>query len=80
MYTSTTCVFCTRAKRLLAQLGVDSVEEIDVSDSRESMIQRTGRMTVPQIYIGEHHVGGFDELVSLHRAGKLAPLLRDAES
>jgi len=65
---------------LLKSRGVSDIEKIriDLDPARRSeMVERTGRRTVPQIYIGEFHVGGFDDLAALDRAGKLAPLLRD---
>lgn len=74
MYTTPTCAFCVRAKRLLAERGV-TVEEIDVSADRTEMIERTGGTTVPQIVIDGTPVGGFDGLVALDREGKLDPML-----
>jgi glutaredoxin 3 len=78
IYTTRYCAYCTSAKGLLKRKGVD-FREIDVSgsgDLREEMIQRAnGRMTVPQIFIGDLHVGGSDDLYALERAGKLDPLL-----
>ena len=75
MYTTRTCGSCIRAKRLLAAKGVE-VREIDVSFDRADMIERAnGRMTVPQIFIDDEGIGGFDDLVALDRAGKLAPML-----
>ena len=78
MYSSTVCPFCMRAEMLLKQRGVTEVEKImiDRTDgAREAMMERTGRRTVPQIYIGETHVGGCDDLIALDRAGELLPLL-----
>ena len=79
MYTTPICPYCVRAKRLLAMKRV-SYEEIDVSRDpalRAYMVQRAGgMMTVPQIFIGDTHVGGSDELHALERAGKLDPLLK----
>lgn len=76
MYTTMTCGWCVRAARLLAAKGVHEIDEIDVSFDRSPMIQRTnGRMTVPQIFINGHHVGGYDDLASLERAGQLDALL-----
>jgi glutaredoxin 3 len=79
IYTSPLCGFCHAAKRLLTQKGV-SFAEVDVMmepDRRKEMMQRAnGRQTVPQIFIGETHVGGCDELYALERAGKLDPLLK----
>jgi glutaredoxin 3 len=78
IYTSTTCGYCHAAKRLLDQKGV-SYSEIDVGSQpalRQQMMARAqGRYTVPQIFIGETHVGGCDDLYALERAGKLDPLL-----
>ena len=81
MYSSRFCPFCSAAKRLLLARGV-TFEEIDVDfdpERRAEMSDRAGgRHTVPQIFIGEHHVGGCDELYALDRAGELAPLLEGA--
>lgn len=81
MYTSRVCPFCTRAKQLLGQRGVQSIEEILIDQDpslRDKMIDETqGRRTVPQIFIGSTHVGGCDDLISLDREGKLLPLLTD---
>jgi glutaredoxin 3 len=78
IYTTQLCGYCHAAKRLLSEKGV-SFAEIDVSgnpDRRAEMIQRaSGRRTVPQIFIGDVHVGGFDDLAALERSGKLDPLL-----
>ncbi|WP_342643602.1 glutaredoxin 3 [Rhodoligotrophos ferricapiens] len=78
IYTTSTCPYCMAAKNLLNRKGV-TFEEIDVSGDaqrREAMTQRAnGRRTVPQIFIGEHHVGGFDDMNALERAGKLDALL-----
>ncbi len=77
MYCTETCPFCQRALRLLEKKGVTPVR-IDVDDDPgkwEEMEKRTGRDTVPQIYIGERHVGGFDDLVELDMDGELDPLL-----
>ena len=78
IYTSPLCGFCHAAKRLLTQKGA-SFEEIDVSrqpERRAEMMQRAnGGRTVPQIFIGDRHVGGCDDLYALDRAGKLDPLL-----
>ena len=78
MYTTAVCPYCIRAKRLLAERGVSEIEEIRVDldpARREEMMLKTKRRTVPQIYIGETHVGGCDDLIALDRAGKLLPLL-----
>ncbi|HMM52122.1 MAG: glutaredoxin 3 [Burkholderiales bacterium] len=79
MYCTATCPWCVRAERLLEARGVTSIEKlrIDLEPSlRDEMIARTGRRTVPQIYIGERHVGGFDDLAELDAADELIPLLR----
>jgi glutaredoxin 3 len=78
MYTTAYCGYCRRAERLLAAKGITDIDEIRVDvdpEQRAAMMQRTGRRTVPQIYIGERHVGGYDELAALDRAGKLNALL-----
>ncbi len=78
MYATAVCPFCVRAERLLKSKGVTEIEKIRVDldpRQREEMMQRTGRRTVPQIYIGDTHVGGFDELAALEHAGQLDPLL-----
>lgn len=78
MYSTAVCPFCQRAEMLLKSKGVAEIEKIRVdldSARRDEMMQRTGRRTVPQIYIGEVHVGGFDDLAALDRAGKLDALL-----
>ncbi|MGE5737273.1 MAG: glutaredoxin 3 [Betaproteobacteria bacterium] len=78
MYTTAYCGYCIRAERLLAARGVDDVFKVRVDENpaeRITMMQRTGRRTVPQIYIGEHHVGGYDDLAALDRAGRLMALL-----
>lgn len=77
IYTKPFCPYCARAEALLTKKGVD-YEEIVASidpDKREEMRQRSGRMTYPQIFIGETHVGGFDDLDALERDGKLDDLL-----
>jgi len=77
MYSKQTCPFCLMAKRLLTDKG-QVWDEIDIEaepERRDEMIERTGRWTVPQIFIGERHVGGFDELSALERAGELDALL-----
>ncbi|HEU4708797.1 MAG TPA: glutaredoxin 3 [Methylophilaceae bacterium] len=78
MYTTASCPFCIAAERLLSSRGVSDIEKIRVDlepQLRMEMMEKTGRRTVPQIYIGEHHVGGFDDLRALDLAGKLEPLL-----
>jgi len=79
MYTAGYCPFCSQAKRLLASKGV-TPEEVHVDRDpaiRQEMMSKTGRRTVPQIYVGDTHVGGFDDLAALERAGRLDPLLKD---
>lgn len=79
MYTTAVCPFCQKAKMLLASKGVSQIQEIRVDqdpDAREKMMALTGRRTVPQIFIGETHVGGCDDLVALNSAGKLDVLLK----
>ncbi|MBW8844691.1 MAG: glutaredoxin 3 [Burkholderiales bacterium] len=81
MYTTLVCPFCVRAKMLLKQRGVAQIEEIRVDlnpAEREAMMSRTGRRTVPQIFIGNTHVGGCDDLVALDQRGGLLPLLQAA--
>ncbi len=78
MYSTGSCPFCIRAKALLKQRGVESIDEIRIDETpgeREKMIRVTQRWTVPQIFIGETHVGGCDDLVALDRRGDLEPLL-----
>jgi glutaredoxin 3 len=78
MYTTQVCPYCVRAKALLKQRGVDSIDEVRVDlnpAERDRMIALTGRRTVPQIFIGDTHVGGCDDLMLLDRTGGLAPLL-----
>jgi len=78
MYCTAWCPYCIAAERLLTTKGVLDIEKIRVDlepARRAEMMQRSGRRTVPQIYIGEFHVGGFDELSELDRAGKLDPML-----
>jgi len=79
MYTTAVCPYCIMAERLLKAKGVDVIEKIRVDlepEQRVTMMQKTGRRTVPQIYIGDTHVGGFDDLSDLDRAGKLDALLQ----
>jgi len=78
MYSTAVCPFCLRAERLLNSKGVTEIEKIRVdldAGQREEMMNKTGRRTVPQIYIGDTHVGGFEELAALEHAGKLDSLL-----
>ncbi len=78
MYSSGICPYCTMAERLLKSKGVEVIDKIRIDlepAQRSEMMQKTGRRTVPQIYIGDTHVGGFDDLSALDRAGKLDALL-----
>lgn len=78
MYSTRVCPYCIMAERLLVSKGAEITEKILVDVDpvrREEMMTRTGRRTVPQIFIGETHVGGFDDLSALDKAGKLDPLL-----
>src|ERR1700712_411134 len=79
MYSTAVCPYCVRAERLLEAKGVTAIDKIRVDldpEQRATMMQKTGRRTVPQIYIGETHVGGFDDLYALDQAGKLDPMLK----
>ncbi|QPF72660.1 glutaredoxin 3 [Roseateles sp. DAIF2] len=81
MYTTLVCPYCVRAKALLKQRGVEAIDEVRVDlnpTERDAMIARTGRRTVPQIFIGDTHVGGCDDLVALDQRGGLMPLLQAA--
>lgn len=78
IYATDTCPYCLRAKALLRDRGVVALDEIRVDldpMAREAMVARTGRRTVPQIFIGQQHIGGCDELISLDQRGGLLPLL-----
>ncbi len=78
MYSTRVCPYCVMAEKLLQKKGVANLEKILIDadpTQREIMMARTGRRTVPQIYIGDHHVGGYDDLAALDRAGKLDALL-----
>ena len=80
MYLTGVCPYCHMAERLLQSRGVDSIDKIRIDldpVQREEMMKKTGRRTVPQIYIGERHVGGFDDLAALDKSGQLEPLLAD---
>lgn len=80
MYVSGFCPYCTMAEKLLRARGVEEIEKIRVDlqpEQRTEMMQRSGRRTVPQIYIGQTHVGGYDDLSMLDRQGELASLLAD---
>jgi glutaredoxin 3 len=79
VYSTAVCPYCVRAERLLEARGVTGIEKIRVDldpEQRVKMMQKTGRRTVPQIYIGETHVGGFDDLYALDQAGRLDSLLK----
>jgi len=81
MYTTQVCPYCVRAKALLKQRGVAEIEEVRVDmlpAERDRMVELTGRRTVPQIFIGETHVGGCDDLIALDQRGGLMPLLQGA--
>jgi len=78
MYATAVCPYCIRAEQLLRSKGVQEIEKVRIDldpGRRAEMMQRTGRRTVPQIYIGETHVGGCDDLMALNSAGKLDSLL-----
>ena len=78
MYTTAVCPYCVRAKQFLKSKGVESIEEVRVDmnpEERQKMMDLTGRRTVPQIFIGQTHVGGCDDLIALDAKGGLAPLL-----
>ena len=78
MYTTAVCPYCIRAKQLLKSRGVNEIEEVRIDldpQRRDEMMQNTQRRTVPQIFIGETHVGGCDDLIAIDKAGKLMPLL-----
>jgi glutaredoxin 3 len=79
MYATAICPYCIQAERLLKSKGVTDIRKLRVDlepERRVEMMERTGRRTVPQIYIGERHVGGYDDLVALDRAGELDRLLQ----
>ncbi len=81
MYATAVCPYCIMAERLLKSKGVEAISKIRIDLDpalQQEMMTRTGRRTVPQIFIGDTHVGGFDDLSALDRAGKLAPLLAAA--
>ena len=78
IYTTAVCPYCVRAKQLLQKRGVTQLHEVRVDKSpaeKALMMERTGRRTVPQIYIGDKHIGGCDDLMALDQAGDLLPLL-----
>ncbi|MCL2298269.1 MAG: glutaredoxin 3 [Proteobacteria bacterium] len=79
MYSTAVCPYCQRAEMLLKSKGVTEITKIRIDlapEKRDEMIAKTGRRTVPQIFIGDTHVGGFDDLAALDRAGGLEPLLK----
>jgi glutaredoxin 3 len=81
MFTTLVCPYCVRAKALLKQRGVAEIEEIRIDldpVQRDHMVDLTGRRTVPQIFIGDTHVGGCDDLIALDRSGGLTPMLAAA--
>ncbi|GAB2464622.1 MAG: glutaredoxin 3 [Comamonas sp.] len=78
MYTTAVCPYCIRAKQILKSKGVEAIEEIRIDQDpgqRAHMMEVTGRRTVPQIFIGDTHVGGCDDLMALDQRGGLVPLL-----
>ena len=81
MYTTAVCPYCIRAKQILKSKGVQEIEEIRIDSDpaqRDHMMAITGRRTVPQIFIGDTHVGGCDDLIALDGRGGLMPLLQSA--
>jgi len=80
LYTSAVCAYCMAAKQFLRSRGLEWNEvRIDQdADARTRMVEITGRSTVPQIFVGDAHVGGYDDMMALHRAGKFEPLLAGA--
>ncbi|EHN67272.1 MULTISPECIES: glutaredoxin 3 [Comamonas] len=79
MYTTAVCPYCIRAKQILQSKGVEQIEEVRIdfdTAARDHMMKTTGRRTVPQIFIGETHVGGCDDLMALDAKGGLLPLLQ----
>jgi glutaredoxin 3 len=83
MYTTLVCPYCNRAKALLRQRGVAAIDEIRIDldpVQRDRMVEATGRRTVPQIFIGDTHVGGCDDLIALDQRGGLLPLLQAVTS
>lgn len=80
MYCTDFCPYCVRAEMLLASKGVDKITKIyvdSIPDGFRDMIELTGRRTVPQVFIGDRHIGGYDDLAALDRQGGLDPLLAD---
>lgn len=83
VYATAVCPYCVMAEKLLKAKGVANIEKIRVDLDpvlRDEMMQKSGRRTVPQIWIGEQHIGGFDDLAALDRAGGLDPLLVDYQA
>ena len=81
MYTTAFCPYCVRAKQVLKNKGVAEIDEVRVDElpaERAKMMEITGRRTVPQIFIGDTHVGGCDDLIALDQRGRLVPLLSGA--
>jgi len=81
MYSTAVCPFCVRAEMLLKQRGVSRINKIRIDTDaaqREAMMARTGRRSVPQIFINDQHIGGFDDLARLDKAGELAALLQQS--
>jgi glutaredoxin 3 len=81
MYSTAFCPYCQRAEMLLKQRGVTEIDKIRIDldpAQRDEMMAKTGRRTVPQIFIGQTHVGGFDDLAALDREGGLVPLLQQS--
>ena len=81
MYTTAVCPYCIRAKQILKSRGVEQIDEVRIDmlpEERAKMMELTGRRTVPQIFIGDTHVGGCDDLVALDSRGGLMPLLQAA--
>ncbi len=79
MYSTGVCPYCQMAERLLRSKGISAIDKVRVDlepERRVEMMEKTGRRTVPQIYIGETHVGGYEELAALERAGGLDGLLK----
>lgn len=78
MYSTASCPYCRRAERLFSEKGITDIERVRIDlqpERRQEMIERSGRRTVPQIWIDGRHIGGYDELAALDRAGRLDPLL-----
>jgi glutaredoxin 3 len=83
MYTTGICPYCQMAERYLKSRGVTEIQKIRVDQdpgARDEMMQKTGRRTVPQIYAGTTHIGGYDDLVALDQAGGLLPLIQASET